>query len=235
MTKPNGFIVYEGPSAIDGAPIVVIATGFANKTDNRKTGDMIQTWIIRADVSPSIAATDGRDASICGDCQLRFNPETGKRKCYVKVWQAPRSVYEGYKRGIYPRLETQSAIAQACEGRAVRFGSYGDPYAAPYWLWAAMASKAIAWTGYSHQWRKLGRDWARLLMASADTQQDAIDARNAGWRSFRASPVAFDNIKGLEIVCPASKEKGARTNCAACKACMGASSKARASVQIALH
>lgn len=231
----NGYILYEGPSAIDGAPIVVIATGFASKTDNRKTGDMIQTWIIRADVSPSIAAKDGRDVSICGDCPLRFNPETGKRPCYVKVWQAPRSVYEAFQRGIYPRLETQEAIAQACEGRAVRFGSYGDPYAAPYWLWAAMASKAIAWTGYSHQWRKLGSDWSRLLMASADTLQDALDAKAKGWRSFRVTPSAFENVKGLEIVCPASKEKGARTNCAACRACMGTSSKARASIQIAMH
>ena len=29
MTNPNGRVLYEGPSLIDGAPIVVIATGFA--------------------------------------------------------------------------------------------------------------------------------------------------------------------------------------------------------------
>lgn len=235
MTKPNGYILYEGPSAIDGAPIVVIATGFAKQSDNAKTGDMIQTWILRADVSPSIAAKDGRDVSICGDCPLRFNSKTGKRPCYVKVWQAPRAVHEAFQRGIYPRLETQEAIAQACEGLMVRFGSYGDPYAAPFWIWQAMASKAKGWTGYTHQWRKLGADWARLLMASADTLDDMAEAHKRGWRTFRTTREAFANVRKLEVVCPASKEMGAKTNCAACRACMGTSSKARASIQIAIH
>ena len=36
---PSGFVMYDGPSAIDGAPIVVIAT---LKSSNRKTGDMVQ-------------------------------------------------------------------------------------------------------------------------------------------------------------------------------------------------
>ena len=42
-TNPNGRILYEGPSMLDGAPIVVIATGFAERTANAKTGSMIQT------------------------------------------------------------------------------------------------------------------------------------------------------------------------------------------------
>lgn len=234
MSKPNGYIVYEGPSAIDGQPIVVIATGFASKTANAKTGDMVQTWIIRSDMSPSIAAKDGSDVSICGDCPMRFNPETGKRKCYVKVWQAPRSVFEAYKRGIYPTA-TLADIAHLCAGRMVRFGSYGDPYAAPFWLWEAMASNAAGWTGYTHQWRKLGSDWQRLLMASADSIADMLQAQAAGWRTFRATARPFENVKGRETTCPASKEKGARTDCATCRACMGTSSKARVSISIAAH
>ena len=71
MTTPNGYIFYEGPSAIDGAPIVVIATGFASATGNRKTGDMVQTYIIRQDVKPTDALRTGQDASICGDCKHR--------------------------------------------------------------------------------------------------------------------------------------------------------------------
>jgi hypothetical protein len=38
---------YRGASQIDGTPIVGIAT-----VGNRKTGSMIQTWIIRDDVHP---------------------------------------------------------------------------------------------------------------------------------------------------------------------------------------
>ena len=69
MSKaPNGYILYRGPSAIDGKPIMVIATGFANKSSNGKTGDMIQTWIIREDIAPNEAIKSGEDESICGQC-----------------------------------------------------------------------------------------------------------------------------------------------------------------------
>lgn len=235
MKKQNGYILYEGPSFIDGAPIVVIATGFAKKSDNAKTGDMIQTWILRADVSPVIAGKDGRDASICGDCPHRFNPETGKRNCYVTLWQAPRSVYEAYERGVYSYVTDLKDIEELCAGRMIRFGSYGDPYAAPYWMWSSMARQAQGWTGYTHQWRKMGKGWTKYLMASADSLEDMVDAQVNGWRTFRVTAAPFENVKGREVVCPASKEKGARTNCATCRACMGTSSKARASIQIAMH
>ena len=51
--KPLGVILFEGPSLIDGAPIAVIATGFQRRTANSKTGDMVQTWIIRSDREPA--------------------------------------------------------------------------------------------------------------------------------------------------------------------------------------
>ena len=241
MTKPNGYILYEGPSAINGAPIVVIATGFANSSANAKTGDMIQTWIIRSDIAPHHAVKSGDDASICGQCPHRpamRDTVTASGEafvpCYVKTFQAPLSVFNGYQRGIYPRA-TMADIASLCAGRMVRFGSYGDPFAAPIGIWQAAASKALGWTGYTHQWRKAGADWARLVMASADSLADMLAAHKRGFRTFRVTAKPFENVKGLETICPASKEKAAATNCATCRACMGTASKARVSVQIARH
>jgi len=105
MTKaPNGFIIYRGPSMLDGQPIVCIATGFAKGSTNTKTGAMIQTWIMRDDIKPVDAIHSGEDKSICGDCPHRgviVNGRNVKRPCYVAVWQAPRNVYETYKRGNY--------------------------------------------------------------------------------------------------------------------------------------
>ena len=43
MSNTNGRVIWEGFSPIDGAPIVLIATGFTEKSSNRKTGDEIQT------------------------------------------------------------------------------------------------------------------------------------------------------------------------------------------------
>lgn len=237
----NGYILYEGPSLLDGAPIVVIATGFASKSANGKTGDMIQTWILRADIAPHHAVKSGDDSSICGQCPHRpAMRETVTASgeafvpCYVKTFQAPLSVYNAYQRGHYPRA-TLAEITRLCAGRMVRFGSYGDPCAAPIAIWEAAASEALGWTGYTHQWRTIGAGWARLVMASADSLADMAGAHAMGYRTFRVTERAFENVKGLETVCPASKEKAAVTNCAACRACMGTSGKARVSVQIARH
>ena len=241
MKQPNGYILYEGPSAINGKPIVVIATGFANKSSNAKTGDMIQTWIIPADIAPHHAVKTGDDESICGGCPHR--PALKQQllasgmefvPCYVKTFQAPLSVYNGYKRGIYPKA-TLADIMRLGADRMVRFGSYGDPFAAPIRIWKALSVNALGWTGYTHQWRKAGADWARLVMASADSLADMSEAHQRGFRTFRVTSKPFENVKGIESICPASKEKGAVTNCATCRACMGTASKARASIQIARH
>ena len=61
-------ILYEGPSLLDpNVPIVVIAT----EDENPKTGRMLFTYILRQDRPPEVAAYDGSDAAICGDCRYR--------------------------------------------------------------------------------------------------------------------------------------------------------------------
>ena len=60
--RERGYILYEGPSMLDGEPIAVIAT---MTTSNVKTGDMVQTWILRSDINPVQASKIGEDKSIC--------------------------------------------------------------------------------------------------------------------------------------------------------------------------
>ena len=224
-------IIYEGHSAIDGAPIVVILTGLDTKSRNEKTGAMIQSWIIRADIAPHIAVKSGADASICGDCVHR--PVNGG-SCYVKTFQAPLSVYNAYKRDRYSRA-TLAQAASAVAGKIVRFGSYGDPVAAPLAVWDALASTASGWTGYTHQWKTAPDGFKRLTMASADSSGEAVLARATGWRTFRVRTASEAIADKLEIVCPASDEAGKKTDCASCKACMGTASKAKASPVIIAH
>lgn len=52
MRPITGMIIYRGPSLLDGAPIVAIATGLDGKHRNSKTGNMVQTWIMRDDIAP---------------------------------------------------------------------------------------------------------------------------------------------------------------------------------------
>lgn len=68
---PQGVVLYEGPSMLDGEPIVAIATGMQTPSTNRKTGEMVQVHILLQKEHPSVAQNSGADSSICGNCPLR--------------------------------------------------------------------------------------------------------------------------------------------------------------------
>ena len=63
--KPTGYVIYEGASLLDGKPIMVVAL---LKSSNGKTGNMVQTYIMRSDMNPMEASKMGEDFSICGNC-----------------------------------------------------------------------------------------------------------------------------------------------------------------------
>jgi hypothetical protein len=228
MKKPSGVILYQGPSLLDGAPIVVIATGL-DSSSNSKTGNMIQTHIIRADMLPMDAIYNGEDSSICGDCPHRGDGTGKGRTCYVTVYQAQTAVYKAFLRGSYPVYDP-AVHDKYLVGRAVRFGSYGDPTAAPIEVWHNLKTLASITTGYSHQWRTISQEWAKLVMASADTPDDVAHARQLGYRSFR---VGDEKLQG-EVLCPASKEAGKKLQCIDCGACGGADGR-NSSIYIPLH
>ena len=95
---------------------------------------MVQTWIIRTDIEPHIAAKKGLDYSVCGDCIHR--PVNGDT-CYVTLFQAPLAVYRGVQRGIYST--DLDLFYREIQNRKVRFGAYGDPAAVNAQLWIDIA------------------------------------------------------------------------------------------------
>jgi hypothetical protein len=225
-----GYVIYDGPSMLDGERIIVVVTGLAGSR-NTKTGKMVQTYIIRPDMHPVEAVRTGADASICGDCVHRGDGTGKGRSCYVTLAHGPSNVYRSYLRGVYPAA-TAAEVAEILAGKMVRIGTYGDPAAAPLALWETLIAKAEGWTGYTHQWRTADAGWARLVMASADSVGDTREAWLRGFRTFRVGAVA---MPGREVNCPASEEAGKRTQCISCKLCMGSTSKAPVSIQIAPH
>jgi hypothetical protein len=237
----NGLVIYRGPSMLDGAPIVAIATGLGKASTNAKTGAMVQIWIMREDVSPRDAVNSGADSSVCGDCVHRGSVVDGKnvnRSCYVTIIHAPRNVWSSYHRGIYPFAgwETgslESDLESLFEGRAVRLGAYGDPAAVPMRIWDAVTKHAAYFTGYTHQWKRFP-ELARYCMASCDSELERELARVLGFRAFRVRRMLEPTLPG-EVKCPASAEMGKKTNCNACRACGGLSAKARADIVIVAH
>ena len=235
--KPLGLVLYDGPSLLDGKPIVVVLTGFA-KSRNLKTGAMLQTYIIRSDVHPVEAMLSGEDYSICGDCKHRGIGK--KRTCYVYVGQGPSKVYYAYKRGRYTRLAdlegTGADFHSLMKGKVVRIGAYGDPAAVPTEVWRNLLRNSAGWTGYTHQWReKIASGLRPFVMASADSEQEALTARSTGWRTFRvAMPKDIPKMLG-ESICPASAEAGRKLTCVDCQACDGAETGKKGSIVIQAH
>lgn len=233
----NGAILWSGFSAIDGKPVMLIATGLEKDSANDKTGNLIQTWILRSDMTPQQAVDSGEDESICGTCVHRGEIVNGKnvnRDCYVTIFMAPRNIYKTATEGKYPRLTLEQA-SELLAGRNVRLGAYGDPAAIPFEVWANVLDKAERGTGYTHQWKEADSRFAQYCMASADSVEEAESAQAKGYRTFRVGSKAESIVKGKEFLCPASAEAGKKTNCAACLACGGLSSPNRASVFIPVH
>lgn len=213
-----GFILYDGPSRLDGLPIVAIVT---EGSTNPKTGPMAQVWIMRSDVPPGAAAASGADSSVCGDCMHR---PAKLGTCYVNIWQAPRRVYDTFKAGRYPALAPALAPARWPWLPAVRLGAYGDPAAVPLDAWLHLTGHCPTWTGYTHQWRHLTDPaWRALLMASTDTEAETQEAQALGWRTFRVRRKG-ELVGQGEFICPASEESqhsAAQHTCMTCKSCNG--------------
>lgn len=226
--RPNGAVIYRGPSLLDGSPIVVIVTGIRDKSQNAKTGNMLQTWILRADVEPHLAVRSGEDSGICGDCKHAGTT------CYVQVERAPLAVYRAWLRGSYSDW-TEAFPVRALAERSIRLGAYGDPAAVPFKVWRRVfAQKLVGWTGYTHQWKNPAhRQLRNYVMASVDSLAEAEQAWADGWRTFRVRS-ATDSLTKREAVCPASEEGGKRSTCAKCNLCRGQRSEAR-SIAIIVH
>lgn len=219
VKAPRGVVLWEGLSPLDNEPIVCIATF---KTSNRKTGNMVQTWILKANINPVEAIKSGEDNSICGDCYHRgFKNKAGKiirkRSCYVNVGQAPNKVFGAYQRGIYPMYDS-ALHAKYFINRKLRWGAYGDGAMLPAELVTYFNSIVVNHTGYTHQWRLHFAQWSKnIFQASCDGLEDYLEASAHGWKTFAV--VAKNNVPFSGKQCPATVND--KVQCVTCLLCNG--------------
>jgi len=217
MKIENGYTLHE--TVENGERVAVIATGIKKPTANRKTGNMVQIWIILADQNPVAAVNSGLDANtICQGC-----PFASGKGCYVNVGNAPLSVWKTYKAGKYPKLEPAN-YEKVFRGRKVRFGAYGNPTLIPLAMVKAIAKVSRGWTGYFHNWRELGQAKARAynayFMASTESETSFDLANTQGLRVFHA------NVKQPENTVECLSDSHG-ISCADCQLCQGWNKKAK--------
>lgn len=236
----QGFTFYEGPSAIDGGPIVAIATGLLLPSTNRKTGPLVQVYMLRSDTSPMRAVQTGEDASVCGACKLRGRIVTGAdglrrnvgRSCYVTLIHGPKMVYDAFRDGKYPRVPLGVA-ARLLRGRQVRVGAYGDPASVPLAVWEQVLDRVGGLTSYTHLWRD-NPDLSFFCMASVDSRAEREEAKQLGFRTFRVRHAGSPVLHG-EGRCPAAKEIERHVQCVDCMLCGGSATGAKADITIQVH
>jgi hypothetical protein len=224
----NGFSIYRGQSQIDGKPIKAIVTGTLRPSQNKKTNDMLQLWILPESSKPSDAISNGDDVSVCGACVHRpIKIAEAKAKattqaeidaiaapCYVEAGKAPNGVWKA----SYPDH------GEAKRKPPIRFGAWGEPTAIPVDIIAGYTEDGH--TGYTHRWRECDQRFSQYLMASVDSDAEYDEAIAMGWRTFRVRKWWEPLLPG-EMICPASEEGGYRTTCNPCLLCSGTSKKAK--------
>jgi hypothetical protein len=210
------YLLFSGPSVLDGQPIFAALTGIENPSRNSKTGPLATTWVMRSDIRPWEAIQSGEDKSVCGDCSLRGKEGT-ERACYVLAWQAPARIYDSkHKLKPLPKY--------LYKNRVVRLGGYGEHSAMPTAVTADISKRAAATLGYTHQWRTCDQELSKYLMASCDSEADRELAKAMGWATFRVKTADQPMLKG-ETTCPASAEAGKKLTCFTCGKCAGGNSK----------
>ena len=232
MTKKinkNGAVFYEGPSLIDPTKKVVgIMTGLQHRSQNKKTDDLIQTFVLPTDSHPIEARKTNNHNHFCGDC-IHVANDT----CYVDWGKAPSQVWGCYKRGNYARFDPY-IHGQYLRGRMMRCGSAGEPTAVPIDVWDNLlqSSRIRSHTGYTHRWRICDQDYRHLFLASCDTPEDTVEAMDMGWRFFFAGPIPWvtEVNKNGSLLCESQV-----STCADCSNPCNPQSKVTRGVTIPVH
>ena len=195
-----GYVLYEGVSHLGDDPIVVIATNVDSYAENIKTGNMVQIWIMLKDIAPHNAGA--RSKSVCGNCAYRHDKGG---LCYVRLGEAPLSIWNAYKRGRYS-LDPMGL-------NLIRNWIFHKGH-------TAYSESAIRFLNH----KTLGsyaQFVASKVMLSAKTAKEADRLNGLGFKTFR--PVfTMKEARPYEDLC-ASDRIG--LECVECMECSGSNSK----------
>ena len=168
-------------------------------SSNRKTGSMIQTWIMNK---------ESLEGGFCQDC-------TSLDLCYV--FQGKNSIQKKLSRGGYEEVSIDLSK------KRVRVGTYGDPSVFPLQVWKDLNIKKH--TGYTHNWRSPHvQEYKSFLMASVETLESYHLAKSLGWRVFYNLLDVYTGLVSIEqvqseinaIECPNSTHELTCYDCLLC-------------------
>ena len=219
MKRFNSAVIWEGISPYDGAEIMVLAVAIKDPSRNIKTGWMVQIYILVKNVPPVEAVRLGLDASVCGDCVMRWNKGGG---CYV----IPLHFSRMWKKGVEAPRITPTELARLANkyNTPIRQGAYGDPAFVPMYVWEELENAVSNKKGasYTHQWESVSPEYARFSMASVENLKQKADAQALGFRTYRMVDDVSEIQKDERLCLNSSRG----IQCRDCGECGGNRSKA---------
>ena len=219
MKQFNSAVIHEGKSPYDGAEIMVLAAAIKDPSRNKKTGWMIQIYILVKDVPPVEAVRLELDASVCGNCSMRWNKGGG---CYV----TPLFMTPMWKKGLEAPRITPTELARLADkyNSPIRQGAYGDPAFVPMYVWEELENAVSNKKGasYTHQWESVSPEYAMFSMASVENLKQKADAQALGYRTYRQVKDVSEIQKDERLCLNSSRG----IQCRDCGECGGNRSKA---------
>ena len=204
-----------------------VITGFKSKSTNRKTGGMIQTYLLDKKTLTSEPKVFGAK---CSDCPM-------VSKCYVNhdkmsVRRTVKKLLNGEKTSY--SFSTLEEVLPLLKGERVRLGTYGDPSALPLQDMKKICETSDGWTGYTHFFKEIDSDYSKYLMASVESLSSELLAHALGYLTFR---VLLKEDETLEVSKQSIQCLNITINrqCTDCLLCSGTSGRGKKSIYIEEH
>lgn len=224
------YIIYDGPSLLNGNPVVAILTGVHLPSQNAKTGPVAQLHFLHKTVNPITAVKSKDDEAICGDCPLK---PSNNNLCYVNLVKSINNIWTDYiANGDDPKkYSRKNPPTYATRFKMLRLGAYGDPACIPFDVLEALIGRFRAAVGYSHLWRDCDQRLKTLCMASVESLSAAKEAQAMGWRTFRIQNEGEFRVTG-EALCA---YESANLQCNDCGVCSGTGGTGKGNIVVTVH
>ena len=209
-----------------------VITGFKKKSDNRKTGEMLQTYLLDKATLTSEPKVFGTK---CAECPM-------VSKCYVN--QDKMSVRRTLKKLINGeacsyKFSTLEEVLPLLRGQRVRLGTYGDPSALPLHDLKKICEVSQGWTGYTHFWKEIASNYSLYLMASVEDLSGELLAHSLGYLTFRVLLKEDETLevssKSIQCLNVENDKTLVSLQCVDCLICSGTKGRGKKSVYIEEH
>lgn len=195
------------------------------------TARILQTYTFSIDQVVNKSLINDKD--VCFNCPFSYNQNKGKSGgCYThkgllsfglksklnrlnKLYLSGK-IQKGYI-GIFEKIYKYSLKYPI---KFARFGTYGEPTLLPIELMQSLSTLVKKYSGYTHQWDKVNKDYSKFLMSSVHNIFEANISKSLGYRSFLVGSEKPANF----VLCPSSSTiaKDNKLSCANCGLCAGA-------------